>query len=76
LPDGFMKVRHFGCMNPHCDIPTATLRRMILQRPPSTFKPPALEAPQPVVAACPPCGKPMPLVRRLWTPHRVLLDTG
>jgi Putative transposase/Transposase zinc-binding domain len=76
LPEGFMKVRHFGFMSTSCTIPIDTLRRMILNRHPVAFKPPDLEAPQPFVAACPTCGKPMQLVLRLWTSNRVFLDTG
>ena len=76
LPDGFMKVRHFGCMHPRCDISPDTMRLMILNRHPLGFKTPHLEAPSPVVASCPTCGTPMQLVMRLWTSNRVLLDTG
>jgi hypothetical protein len=76
LPDGFMKVRHFGFMNPRCDIPTETLRGMILNQHPIGFKTPHLEAPQPFLASCPTCGTPMQLVMRLWTSKRVFLDTG
>jgi len=76
LPHGFMKVRHFGFLNPRSDIPTPTLRLMILKRQPSPFKPPDLETPQSLVASCPTCGKPMQLVLRLWTSNRTFLDTG
>jgi hypothetical protein len=76
LPDGFMKVRHFGFMNTRCAIPTDTLRRMILRQHPVALKAPEVEAPAPCLAACPTCGKPMLLVRRLWTSNRVFLDTG
>ena len=31
LPDGFMKVRHFGFLHASCAIPTDTLRLMIVQ---------------------------------------------
>ena len=76
LPDGFMKVRHFGFMNTRCAIPTDTMRRMILQRHPVAFKTPDVEAPAPFVASCPTCGKPMQVVMRRWTSNRAFLDTG
>ena len=76
LPEGFQKVRHFGFLNPRCDIPTDTLRLMILKQRPSAFRAPDSETPQPFVASCPTCGKPMQLVMRLWTSNRVFPDTG
>jgi hypothetical protein len=76
LPDGFMKARHFGFMNASCAISTDTMRLMILKRHPIGCKTPHVEAPAPLVASCPTCGKPMQLVMRLWTSNSVLLDTG
>ncbi len=76
LPDGFMKVRHFGFMNTRCAIPTDTLRRLILTRHPSVFKTPAVKTPAPLVASCPTCGAPMQVVWRRWSAQRVFLDTG
>jgi Putative transposase/Transposase zinc-binding domain len=76
LPNGFQKVRHFGFMNPRCAITTHTLRRLILKPQPSAFKPPDLATPQPFLASCPTCGKPMQLIMRLWTSNQVFLDTG
>ena len=76
LPEGFMKGRHFGCMNSRCTLPTDTLRRLSLRQHPVACKTPEVEAPAPCVAACPTCGKPMQLVLRLWPSHQTLLDTG
>jgi hypothetical protein len=76
LPEGFQKVRHFGFMNSRCAIPTDTLRRLIWERHPVALKAPEVEAPAPLVASCPTCGKPMQLVMRRWTSNRVFLDTG
>jgi hypothetical protein len=76
LPEGFQTVRHCGFLNPRCAIPTDTLRLMILQQRPSAFSAPDSETPQPFVASCPTCGKPMQLVMRLWTSNRVFPDTG
>jgi hypothetical protein len=76
LPDGFMKVRHFGFMNTRCAIPTDTLRLMILKRHPGAFKTPDVEAPAPFVASCPTCGKPMRVIMRRWTSKKAFLDTG
>ena len=76
LPDGFMKVRHFGFLNPRCAIPTDTIRLMLLKRDPIAFKTANIADPTPFLASCPTCGKPMQLVMRLWTPNRVFVDTG
>jgi hypothetical protein len=76
LPDGFMKVRHFGFMHASCAIPTDTMRLIILKRHPFGCKTPHVTDPAPVVAACPTCGKPMQLVMRQWTSNRLVLDTG
>jgi hypothetical protein len=76
LPDGFMKVRHFGFMNTRCAIPTDTMRLLILKRHPVAFNTPHVEAPAPFVASCSTCGAHMRVVMRLWTSNRVFLDTG
>jgi hypothetical protein len=76
LPDGFMKVRHFGFMNTRWAIPTDTVRRLIVTRHPGVFKTPAVKTPAPVVASCPTCGAPMQVVWRRWSAQRVVLDTG
>lgn len=76
LPDGFQKVRHFGFMNSRCATTTATLHLMILKQLNIACKPPDLDTPQPFLASCPTCGKPMQLIRRLWTSNQVFLDTG
>jgi hypothetical protein len=76
LPEGFMKVRHFGFLHASCAIPTDTLRRMILQAHPIDFKPPQSVPPEPLAAFCPTCGAPMRVVMRLWTSNRAFVDTG
>ena len=76
LPDGFMKVRHFGFLHASCAIPTDTLRRMILQVRPIDFKPTRSVPPQARVAWCPTCGAQMRLVMRRWTSNKVFVDTG
>ena len=76
LPDGFMKVRHVGFLHASCAISIDTLRPMIVQAPPSAFKPTPIAHPQPLVAWCPTCGKPMRLVMRLWTSNRAFVDTS
>jgi Putative transposase/Transposase zinc-binding domain len=76
LPDGFMKVRHFGFMNARCALKTDTIWLMILQRHLFAYKTPLVEAPSPCVASCPTCGGHMKLLMRLWTSHRVFVDTG
>jgi Putative transposase len=76
LPDGFMKVRHFGLLHASCAIPPDTIRLMIVQAHPIDCKPTLLTPPTPVVACCPPCGGQMRVVMRLWTSNRAFLDTG
>jgi len=76
LPDGFMKVRHFGFLHASCAIPTDTLRLMILQAHPSDFKPTQSGPSAPLAALCPTCGAPMRVVMRLWTSNRAFVDTG
>jgi hypothetical protein len=76
LPDGCMKVRHFGFMHPSCASKTDPMRLMIVQRLPIGCKTPHVADPVPAVASCPPGGTPMQLVLRLWHSHSSLLDTG
>jgi hypothetical protein len=76
LPDGFMKVRHFGFLHASCAIPPATLCRMILKAHPIDCKPTRIVPPQPPVVLCPTCGAQMRVVMRLWTSNRTFVDTG
>jgi hypothetical protein len=76
LPDGFMKVRHFGFLHASCAVPTHTLRRMILQGYPIPFQPTQIVPPKPCVARCPTCGAQMRLVMRLWTSDGAFIDTS
>ena len=76
LPDGVMKVRHFGFMPASCTIPHDTLRLLIVQAQLIDFQPTRLEPPAPFVACCPTCGGPMQVVMRLWTANSALVDTG
>jgi len=76
LPDGFMKVRHFGFLHASCAIPLATIRLMIVQGQPSDGQPRRIVPSPPRVTLCPTCGAPMRVVMRLWTSNRVFVDTG
>jgi hypothetical protein len=76
LPDGFMKVRHFGFLHASCAIPTDTLRRMIVQAHPIACQPKQSTPAAPRAACCPTCGAPMRVVMRLWTTNRAFVDTG
>jgi hypothetical protein len=76
LPDGFMKVRHFGFLHASCAISTGTLRRTILQAHSTHFKPTRSVPPQPLVAWCPTCGIQMRLIMRRWTSNRAFVDTS
>jgi hypothetical protein len=76
LPDGFMKVRHFGLLHASCAIPLDTIRLLIMQAHPIESQPPQPTPPQPLAARCPTCGAPMRVVMRLWTSHSDFVDTG
>jgi len=76
LPDGFMKVRHFGFLQASCAIPLATIRLMIVPEHPSDGQPTQPKPPQPLAARCPTCGAPMRVVMRVWTSPRAFVDTG
>jgi Putative transposase/Transposase zinc-binding domain len=76
LPDGFVKVRHFGFLHASCAIPPATIGLMIVQGHPSDDKPPPRKPPPPRAAPCPTCGAPMRVVMRLWTSPKDLVDTS
>lgn len=76
LPDGFMKVRHFGFMQASCAIPPDTLRLMILQAQGVDCQPTRMAHPAPFVACCPTCGGPMQVVMRLWTSPKAYVDTS
>ena len=76
LPDGFVKVRHFGFMNASSAIHTDTIRQMIMQAQPIDGKPRRSIPPPPRGALCPTCGAPMRVVMRLWTSNRAFVDTS
>ena len=76
LPDGFMKVRHFGFLHASRAIPPDTLRLMIVQAHPIDFRLTQSVPPEPLAALCPPCGAQMHVVMRLWTSNKACVDTG
>jgi hypothetical protein len=76
LPDGFMKVRHFGFLHASCAVPLDTLRLLIVQVHPSDGRPPQRTPPKPFAARCPTCGASMRIVMRLWTSPRAFVDTS
>jgi len=76
LPDGFMKVRHFGLLHASCAIPAATIRLMIAQAHPSDDQPTQRKPPQPLATRCPTCGAPMHVVMRLWASPKAFVDTS
>ena len=76
LPDGFVKVRHFGFLHPSCAIPLATIRLLIVQGQPSDDQLTQRTSPQPLAVRCPTCGAPMRVGMRLWTAHSDFVDTG
>jgi hypothetical protein len=75
LPDGFLKVRHFGCLHASCAVPLATIRLMIVQEHPSEGQPPP-KPPPPRAPGWPICGAPMHVVMRLWASPQDFVDTS
>jgi hypothetical protein len=76
LPEGFVKVRHFGMLHASCAVPLATIRRLIGQSHPGEGQPQPRQPPPPRVARCPTCSAPLRLVMRVWTSPRALVDTS
>jgi len=76
LPDGCVKVRHFGFLHASCALPLATIRLMVVPAHPSEGQPPQRSPPQPLAVRCPTCGAPMRVVMRLWTSNNGFVDTG
>ena len=78
LPDGFMKVRHFGFLHASCAISPATIRLMMEQGHPGEDQPPQRKptSPLPRVARCLTCGVPMHVVMRVWTSPKGFVDTS
>src|SRR5215831_3886325 len=76
LPDGFMKVHHFGLLHASCAVPRATIRRLIEQVHPGEDMPPPRKPSPPHVARCPTCGVSMHVVMRVWTSPKAFVDTS
>jgi hypothetical protein len=76
LPHGCMPVRHVGLRHANGAIPSDTLRLLIVKPHAGDVKALHVADPAPLVASCPSCGKPMPLVMRLWNSNRTFVDTG
>jgi Putative transposase/Transposase zinc-binding domain len=76
LPEGFMKVRHFGFLHGSCALPLATIRLLIGQGHPSDDPPSQRTPPPPRAARCPTCGASMRIIMRRWTSHSDFVDTG
>ena len=76
LPDGFMKVRHFGFLPASCAIPPETIRRLIVPAHPSDGQLTPCSPPKPFAACCPTCGVPMRVVMRRWISPRAFVDTS
>jgi hypothetical protein len=76
LPDGFMKVRHFGLLHTSCALPLTTIRLLIVQAHAGEDQPTQRPSPQPLTAHCPSCGAPMRVVMRVWPSPKAYVDTG
>jgi Putative transposase/Transposase zinc-binding domain len=76
LPEGFMKVRHFGFLHASCAVSLATIRQLIGQAHSSHDPPPPRQPPPPRVPRCPTCGAPMYVVMRVWTSPQACVDTS
>jgi hypothetical protein len=76
LPEGVMKVRHFGLLHASCTVPLTTIRLMILQGHPRDGQPTPRSPPTPRAARCPTCGAPLRVVMRVWASPKAFVDTG
>jgi Putative transposase/Transposase zinc-binding domain len=76
LPEGLVKVRHFGLLHASCAVPLATVRLMMGQGHPREDQPPRRTPPPPRVGHCPTCGVPMHVVMRVWTSPKTFADTS
>jgi hypothetical protein len=75
LPTGFMKVRHFGFLNPNCSVPLDEIRRLIAE---ATGRKLAESPPKEETSPFhgPDCGGPLAYVRSVLPFQAGLLDTG
>jgi hypothetical protein len=76
LPSGFMKVRHFGFMNPRCSLSADDIRHLILKQTgdiptPQTAKPEA-----PLGPYCPDCGGMLIFLKSILPLRREVHDPG
>jgi hypothetical protein len=76
LPEGVVKVRHFGVLHASCAVPLATIRLMMGQGHPREDQPPRRTPPPPRAGHCPTCGVPMHVVMRVWTSPKTFADTS
>lgn len=74
LPDGFVKVRHFGCLHPSCAVSIDILRSMRVQAHPNVCQPIEIIPPKLPGTLCPTCGTSMHVVMRLWTSNKIFVD--
>jgi hypothetical protein len=76
LPSGFMKVRHFGFLNPNCAVPLEQIRSLIHRATGASLPP----APPPTddrpACYCPDCGAALVYVRTVLATGPPLLDPG
>jgi hypothetical protein len=76
LPSGFMKVRHFGYMNPNCNVDHNTIAALIELSYGFTLPPPPekdLEPWRPIT--CPKCGGKL-ILRTMALPHVTFIRSG
>jgi hypothetical protein len=76
LPDGFMKVRHFGFMNASSAIKPHTIRQMISLKIGATCQPAPPQIDPPSTFSCPDCGGQLLVVTRVFPFQTAFFDTG
>ena len=76
LPEGLVKVRHFGWLHASCAVPLATSRLMRGQGHPREDRPPRRTPPPPRVGHCPTWGVPMHVIMRVWTSPKAFAETS
>jgi hypothetical protein len=83
LPQGFVKIRHFGFLHPNCAVPLERTRRLVTEATGERLPPEETPAPERAPLYYPDCGAALALVRRIFPPLATplafppaLLDTG
>lgn len=76
LPSGFMKVRHFGFMNPSSNLNADDIRQLIMKQTADVLQMPAEKPDSPLGPYCPDCGGKLVFLKSILPFYRELHDSG